>query len=52
LKYVELFGLTLDPFEPVDLPSVYHVRGKRLLLTPGQKVEWPYDLTLKNERSA
>jgi len=45
LKYVELFGLTLDPFEPVDLPSVYHVRGKRLLLTPGQKVEWPYDLT-------
>lgn len=45
LKYAELFGLTLDPFEPPDLPSVYHVRGKRIQVTPGQKVEWPYDLT-------
>ncbi len=45
LKYVELFGLTLDPFEPTSLPSVYHVRGKRIRVTPGQKVEWPYDLT-------
>jgi monoamine oxidase len=45
LKYAELFGLTLDPFEPPDSPSVYHVRGKRIQVTPGQKVEWPYDLT-------
>ena len=22
LKYAELFGLTLDPFEPTDLPSI------------------------------
>jgi monoamine oxidase len=45
LKYAELFGLTLDPFEPPDLPSVYYVRGKRIKVAPGQKVEWPYDLT-------
>jgi monoamine oxidase len=45
LKYAELFGLTLDPFEPSDLPSVYHVRGKRIHVTPGKKSEWPYDLT-------
>jgi monoamine oxidase len=45
LKYVELFGLTLDPFQPTGLPSVYYVRGKRMQVTPGQKVEWPYDLT-------
>jgi monoamine oxidase len=45
LKYVELFDLTLDPFEPPDLPSVYYVRGKRIQVTAGQKVEWPYDLT-------
>jgi monoamine oxidase len=45
LKYAELFGLTLDPFEPTDSPSVYYVRGKRIQVTPGQKVEWPYDLT-------
>ena len=45
LKYVELFGLTLDPFQPPDVPSVYYVRGKRIRVTPGQQVEWPYDLT-------
>ena len=45
IKYAELFGLTLEPFQPVDLPSVYYVRGKRLLVTRGQKVKWPYDLT-------
>ena len=26
------------------MPSVYHVRGQRIRVTPGQKVEWPYDL--------
>jgi len=45
LKYVDLFGLELEPFEPSDLRSVYHVRGKRIGVTPGQKVEWPYKLT-------
>jgi len=45
LKYAALFGLTLDPFAPPEVPSVYHVRGKRVRVTPGQKVEWPYDLT-------
>src|SRR5215204_7008808 len=29
LKYVELFGLTLNPFKPPNLPSVYYTRGKR-----------------------
>jgi monoamine oxidase len=50
LKYAELFGLTLDPFQPGDLPSVYYVRGQRIMVTPGQKVEWPYELT-PEERS-
>lgn len=44
-QYVEHFGLTLDPFEPADLPHVYHVRGKRIEVAPGQNVNWPYDLT-------
>jgi monoamine oxidase len=47
LKYAEFFGLTLEPFEPPDSPSVYYVRGRRIKVTPGQKVEWPYDLTAK-----
>ena len=45
LKYAELFGLTLDPFAPPDVPSVYYVRGQRITVTPGQKMEWPYQLT-------
>jgi monoamine oxidase len=45
LRYAELFGLSLDPFEPADIPSVYYVRGKRIQVTRGQKVEWPYELT-------
>jgi monoamine oxidase len=44
-KYAEIFSLTLDPFEPPDSRSIYYVRGKRLQVTPGQKVMWPYDLT-------
>ncbi len=45
LKYIELFGLTLDPFQPPDVPSVYYVRGHRFWVTPGRQVDWPYDLT-------
>jgi monoamine oxidase len=45
LKYVELFGLTLDPFEPPNVPSAYYVRGKRICVTPGQDVDWPHDLS-------
>jgi monoamine oxidase len=44
LKYINLFGVELEPYKPSDLASVYHVRGKRLLVRPGQKVEWPYAL--------
>ena len=45
LSYAKLFGLSLDPFQPGDLPSVYYVRGQRIKATPGQKVEWPHQLT-------
>jgi monoamine oxidase len=44
-QYVEHFRLTLDPFEPADLSHVYHVRGKRIEVAPGQRVDWPYDLS-------
>jgi monoamine oxidase len=45
LKYAQLFGLTLEPFQPADLPSVYYVRGQRIQVAPGQQVNWPYKLT-------
>jgi monoamine oxidase len=45
LAYVEHFGLTLEPFEPTDLPTTYHVRGRRLDARPGDRVAWPLELT-------
>lgn len=50
LKYVELFGLTLDPFQPPESSTIYYVRGKRLTVTPGHDVEWPYKLTSEERK--
>jgi monoamine oxidase len=47
LKYTNLFGLTLDPFQPEGLPATYFVRGQRLSVRPGEEVPWPYQLTLE-----
>jgi monoamine oxidase len=44
LKYVKAFGLELDPFLPEGAP-VYHVRGRRLVVRPGDKPEWPLTLS-------
>jgi monoamine oxidase len=44
LKYVKVFGLELDPFLPSGAP-VYHLRGQRLVVRPGDKPEWPLQLT-------
>jgi monoamine oxidase len=50
LKYADRFGLTLDPFQPPALPSVYYVRGRRMKVTAGQDVEWPYELTAEERK--
>jgi len=50
LGYVERFGLTLDPFQPADATTVYHVRGQRMRVAPGAKVDWPYTLTPEERR--
>jgi monoamine oxidase len=44
LKYVKAFGLELDPFLPPGAP-VYHLRGRRLAVPPGDRPEWPLELT-------
>jgi monoamine oxidase len=50
LKYTELFGLTLDPFKPSDLPSIYYVREQRIKTLSNNKIDWPHELTTE-ERS-
>jgi len=44
LKWVKTFGLELDPF-PAPGAAVYHLRGKRLVVKPGDKPDWPLQLT-------
>jgi monoamine oxidase len=45
LKYAELFGLTLDAFQPSDLTNIYYVRNKRIKAISGQNIDWPLELT-------
>jgi monoamine oxidase len=44
LKYVKTFGLELDPFLPPGA-TIYHLRGRRLAVRPGDRPEWPVELT-------
>src|SRR5262245_9947304 len=37
LKYIKLFGLTLDPFEPGDLAQVAYIRGRRINIPAGEE---------------
>ena len=49
LKWVKAFGLELDPF-PAPGAAVYYLRGRRLVVKPGDKPDWPLQLT-PDERS-
>ncbi len=44
LKYLKEFALELDQFKPLNLASLYHVRGRRVVVRAGQNVDWPFDL--------
>ena len=37
LKYIKLFGLTLDPFEPDNLAQVAYIRGRRIKIPAGEE---------------
>ena len=50
LKYIKLFGLTLDPSKPSDLASVVYMRGRRIVAKQGQPVEYPLGLTAEEKR--
>lgn len=44
LRYVETFKLPAADFTRQPLAAVYHLRGRRLVVKPGEKPDWPYDL--------
>jgi monoamine oxidase len=49
LGYVKLFGLELDPFLPPGAP-VYHLRGRRFVVRPGESADWPLPLAPQERR--
>jgi len=44
IKYAKLFGVELDPVAPPPGASVFHVRGKRIVIKPNTPVDWPFQL--------
>lgn len=50
LKYIKLFGLTLDPSPQSSLGSVVYMRGRRIVTKQGQPVEYPLDLTAEERK--
>jgi len=50
LKYIKLFGLTLDPSAQSTLASVIYMRGQRIVAKQGQAIEYPLDLTSEEKR--
>jgi monoamine oxidase len=44
MKYVKELGVALDPMESTGGASIFHMRGKRIVIKPGGAVEWPIEL--------
>lgn len=47
-RYVQAFGLPTAQLGPRGNP-VYHLRGRRFSLKPGEKPDWPYRLTAEEQ---
>lgn len=45
LSYAQRFDLPYAPMPATAFPTIYHLRGKRLVQKPGEPVEWPYRLS-------
>lgn len=43
-KYLKLLDVAIDPMPSNIGASIYHIRGKRVLLKPGSLVDWPLEL--------
>ncbi len=43
-KYIKLLGVAIDPMPATSGASIYHIRGKRVMIKPGSPVDWPLEL--------
>src|SRR5215211_6581249 len=44
IKYAGLLGITLDPAISRGGASIFHVKGKRIVIKPNTPVDWPLQL--------
>jgi len=44
IKYAKLLGVELDQVTPPIGASVFHIKGKRLVIKPNVPVDWPFQL--------
>lgn len=45
LKYLKLLGVELDPVSFSTGASIFHIQGRRIVVKPGEPVEWPFSLS-------
>lgn len=45
IKYIEELGLEREPYPMPEIPVVHHLNGKTFTVTPGEPVDWPYEMT-------
>lgn len=44
IKYAGVFGVALDPVNAPPGASIFHVKGKRIVIKPNTPVDWPVQL--------
>jgi monoamine oxidase len=44
IKYAKLLGVELDLVTPPTGASIFHIKGKRLVIKPNTPVDWPFQL--------
>ncbi|MUP47459.1 FAD-dependent oxidoreductase [Gramella sp. BOM4] len=49
LKFIDEFGLEKIPLAMPDSAITYHLNGKKIEARPGEKVNWPYDLSQEEQ---
>src|SRR5262249_27469711 len=50
MRYVKLFRLELEPFQPQGLANINYMNGKRMKVEQGKDVDWPLDLTVEERK--
>lgn len=50
LKFIERYGLEKIPWTLPEEPITYFLNGERLNVSPGEVVNWPYELTEEEQK--